>query len=233
MKKILLIIGVVSMISLSCNKAANTNGTTNPASVIENNSGNAETSSTAIVAPSSNFTIAFDGSGNYTTSDANYVNSFPQLQNALQHIASTIGAATSISITSEGLVSSNKVEFDGLEFMPLMKTYGNFNFSPGNNVTTVYGKEGFKSISNTGLYEFVTFFQNKLIENGEILKNEIKDGKDFTIMVTANNEVFINGVAMDMGSEDVWQWKQCVRYYWYLPSTISYTMCAYTLFLDL
>lgn len=225
MKKIFLFVGVISMITLSCNKDVATTGTST-------NATNA-TKSKVVSLPGDNLSITFDAKGNYSTTDANYINSFPQLKSAVMTIASTIKSeSVTINVDEYGMVSSNKVDFDGLEFMDLMTKYGNFYFAAAEDLTVVYGKDGFKSISSPEIFEMFPLAKERLIENGEIMKYQIKDGKDVSIMISKNNQILINGIVVNTATEDLVEFNRCCRYYWYLGQTASSLICAYTLFTE-
>jgi|TARA_R110000737_G_scaffold223373_1_gene238368 hypothetical protein len=224
MKKIFLFVGVISMITLSCNKEVPTTGTSI-------NTSNTPSASKIVSSPGDNFSITFDAKGSYTTTDANYINSFPQLKSAVTTVASSIESkSVTINVDEYGMVTSNKVEFDGLDLMDLMTTYGNFYFAAAENLTVVYGKEGFKSISNPEMFEMFPTMKERLIENGEIMKYQITDGKDVSFSISKDNQLLINGVVTSTTTEDIDEYNRCTRYYYWFGSTASAIMCAYTLF---
>lgn len=233
MKKIFLFVGIISMVTLSCNKETFTNSNTNTTPVSLNDGSSIETNITAIVAPSANFKISFNGNGGYTTTSPAFVNSFPEAQSAIALIAANLNSATTMEMSVEGIVTSNNTEFNGKTFMAVLTTYGNFHFAAAENLTITYDKGGFKSISNFELLEILPMLEQKLIDNGKFFSAQMKDGKDIVVSVSANGELLINGVVINTISEDLVQWNQCIRYwssYW-IPPAITIATCAYTLFL--
>jgi hypothetical protein len=220
MKKVFLFAGVIAMISFSCQKeVATTSGSASSPAVAKK----------AVLQPSPNFSITFNGQGTFTASEMHYINSFPQVKTALQTIASNATSAFSIDVNEEGMIASSNNYYDGLRFFDALKNYGNFYFAATKNLTVRYGSQGYISISNPDIFQILPDLEERLIANGDIIKDEIAEGEELSIMIS-NDEVFINGKASGILTEDLAEFNRCTSYYWYLGSTISAIMCAYTLF---
>jgi hypothetical protein len=227
MKKILFLAGVVSIVAVSCNKDAATSTSIAAASPTGAN----KTIVTPVDQPTPNFSITFDGEGGYSTSDVKYVNSFAQLKNAVVSMAESIqGSQVTVLVNDQGEVSSLDNKYDGLQFMTMMTVFGNFYFAGTQDLKVVYSKDGFKSISNPDLLLIFPSFEQKLKENGEIMKAKIDGGKDVVISFNANNELLIDGVLANTNSEDLYEFQQCLRYYWWMPATFAYPVCAIALY---
>lgn len=210
MKKLALFIGLVSISIVSCKKSV-----TPTAAVVEDSSIKIASVS-KVLEPTGTFTLTVNKDGSFSSSDMAYVNSFPQLQAALTKTGLGLTAndpnTVTFSVDNTGHTTSSFLPFDGKNYTLLLADYGQFRFFE-DNLTAVYGKEGFKSISHPEMFTMFPALEEKLAEIGNEIKNNLGKGGDVEITLTPDFKIIVDGVIYNSNALPAIEseWAACVK----------------------
>ncbi|MFA7273028.1 MAG: hypothetical protein WC044_04130 [Crocinitomicaceae bacterium] len=210
MKKLVLFIGIVSISIVSCKK------TTTPTPTIAEDASLKATTVSQVIEPKGDFTLTVNKDGSFSSSDMTYVNSFPQLQAALTKtglgLTSNDPSTVTFSVDNTGRTTSTFMPFDGKNYTLLLADYGQFRFFE-DNLTAVYGKEGFKSISHPEIFTMFPALEEKLANIGNEIKNNLGNGGDVEITLTPDFKIIVDGVVYNSNALPAIEseWAACVK----------------------
>ena len=175
--------------------------------------------------PVDNFKINFNSDGTFTSNDAIFIESYPQMKIAFENISKSIkkkksSGNTSFTIGSDGIIISNDPYYNGKSINDILFKEGVFTYFK-EDLEIFFNSDGFLKVSNPAIFEQFPFLVDYLNMEGEKLKTKIPENETVILSITKTGDIFVNNSSIFSNNKeydcDYDDFKACVGDWWFVP----------------